>query len=108
MSTLTERTPHEATSFPAFHARYLAEHTDRTSRQLHFIGSTLALVFLILLALSGNAWWLLAAALAFYGFSWSGHFLFEKNWPRSFRQPFYAFASAWLMYWQMLTGQVSF
>ncbi|HWT71727.1 MAG TPA: DUF962 domain-containing protein [Oxalicibacterium sp.] len=109
MSALTEKTVHEPRqSFDSFYARYLTEHSDRTSRQLHFVGSTLALVFLAMLALSANAWWLLAAVVAFYGFSWSGHFLFEKNWPRSFRQPVYAFASAWLLYWQMLTGQVSF
>jgi hypothetical protein len=95
-------------SFAEFYAHYLTEHTDRTSRQLHFLGSTLALVFLAILALTANAWWLLAALASFYGFAWSGHFLFEKNWPRSFRQPLYSFASAWLMYWQMLTGQVSF
>ncbi|HTH43843.1 MAG TPA: DUF962 domain-containing protein [Oxalicibacterium sp.] len=109
MSALTEKTTHgSGQSFAAFYARYLTEHADRHSRQLHFLGSTLALVFMAMFLLTANAWWLLAAVVAFYGFSWSGHFLFEKNWPRSFRQPLYAFASAWLLYWQMLTGQVSF
>ena len=109
MSVLTDKTAHGSSpSFSVFYARYLTEHGDRHSRQLHFLGSTLALVFMAMFALTANAWWLLAAAVAFYGFSWSGHFLFEKNWSHSFRQPLYAFASACLLYWQMLTGQVSF
>lgn len=95
-------------SFSEFYTNYLTEHTDRTSRLLHFFGSTLSIVFLIILALSGNAWWLLAAIVAFYGFAWTGHFQFEKNRPRSLRQPIYSFLGAWLMYWQMLTGQISF
>lgn len=105
MSVIAHKT-HQ--SFPEFYAAYLTEHSDRHSRQLHFVGSTLALIFLTLLLLSGNAWWLLAAILSFYGFAWTGHFVFERNRPRSFKQPLYAFFGSWLMYWQMLTGQISF
>jgi len=32
----------------------------------------------------------------------------EKNQPATFRHPFYSFMGDWVMYWQMLTGQVSF
>lgn len=105
MNVITQKTQQ---SFAEFYTAYLTDHTDRTSRQLHFFGLTLSILFLALLALSGNAWWLLAAVLTFYGFAWIGHFQFEKNRPRSFKQPIYSFLGAWLMYWQMLTGQISF
>ncbi len=95
-------------TFTEFYTDYLSGHTDRTSRELHFFGSTLAIFFLIALVLTGNVVWLVAAALSFYGFAWIGHLMFEKNRPASWRQPFYSFAAAWLMYWQLLTGQVSF
>jgi hypothetical protein len=95
-------------SFAEFYPRYLTEHTNRTSRQLHFFGATLSIIWLTVLVLTGNAWWLLAALFSFYGFAWIGHFKFEKNHPRSHTQPFYSFIGAWLMYWQMLTGQISF
>jgi hypothetical protein len=105
MNVISQKTQQ---SFAEFYTSYLTDHTDRRSRQLHFFGSTLSIIFLALLALSGNAWWLLAAIASFYGFAWIGHFQFEKNRPRSFKQPVYSFLGAWLMYWQMLTGQISF
>ncbi len=104
--TVIARKSHQ--SFPEFYTDYLTAHTDRTSRQLHFLGSTLALVFLAVLLLTGNALWLAAAVLPFYGFAWIGHLMFEKNRPASWRQPFYSFAAAWLLYWQLLSGQTSF
>ena len=105
MSVIAQKT---YPSFSEFYAAYLTEHSDRTSRQLHFLGSSLALIFLTILVLTGNAWWLLAAIVSFYGLAWIGHFKFEKNRPRSFKQPLYSFIGSWLMYWQMLTGQISF
>lgn len=95
-------------TFAAFYPVYLSEHSNRTCRELHFAGSTLALICLAVLVLSGNPWWLLAALACGYGFAWIGHFFFEKNQPVSFRQPLYSFMADWVMYWQMLTGQVSF
>ncbi|ABR89344.1 Uncharacterized conserved protein [Janthinobacterium sp. Marseille] len=105
MSVIAQKTYQ---SFPEFYAAYLTGHSDRRSRQLHFLGSTLAIIFLTALALTGNVWWLLAAILSFYGLAWIGHFGFEKNRPSSLKQPLYSFAGSWLMYWQMLTGQISF
>lgn len=105
MSALTQK---KFSSFAEFYPTYLAEHSNRTCRQLHFAGSTLALIFLATMLLTGNPWWLLAAVLSGYGFAWIGHFGFEKNRPASFKQPLYSFRGDWVMYWQMLTGQISF
>jgi hypothetical protein len=95
-------------TFAEFYPVYLGEHSNRTCRQLHFVGSTLALLSLTALVLTGNPWWLLAALGAGYGFAWIGHFGFEKNQPATFKQPLYSFMGDWVMYWQMLTGQISF
>lgn len=105
MSTVIEK---RYETFSEFYPIYLSEHSNRVCRQLHFVGSTLALFSLGALFLTGNLWWLLAGLACGYGFAWIGHFGFEKNQPASFKQPLYSFMGDWVMYWQMLTGQISF
>ena len=95
-------------SFAKFYLFYLTQHSNRLNRELHFIGSTLALLCIVALLLTGVLWWAGAAALSGYGCAWAGHFLIEKNRPATFRQPIYSLMADWLMYWQMLTGQTSF
>lgn len=98
----------EFASFAEFYPFYLSEHSNRTCRELHFVGSTLVLFCLAALLLTGSLWWLLAALVSGYGFAWIGHFMFEKNRPATFKHPLYSFMGDWVMYWQMLTGQASF
>jgi hypothetical protein len=105
MATVTQK---EYASFAEFYPAYLSEHSNRVCRELHFTGSTLALLCLAALLLTGNPWWLLGALLCSYGFAWVGHFAFEKNQPATFKHPLYSFMGDWVMYWQMLTGQASF
>jgi hypothetical protein len=94
-------------SFAEFYPFYLTQHADRICRRTHFIGSSLALASLASFMVSGNAWWILAALVMGYGGAWIGHFVFEKNRPASFAQPLYSFRADWVMYWQMLTGKLS-
>ena len=95
-------------TFAEFYPFYLSQHSNRMCRELHFIGSTLALACLVALVLTQNPWWLPIALLCGYGFAWVGHFGFEKNRPATFRQPLYSLMGDWVMYWQMLSGDVSF
>lgn len=96
------------TNFSAFYAFYLTEHSNRTCRQLHFLGSSLVLLCIALFAYTGNGQFLLGAPVCGYGFAWIGHFMFEKNRPASFKQPVFSFMGDWVMYWQLLTGKISF
>ena len=95
-------------SFREFYPFYLSEHSNRTSRRLHFIGSCLALVFVATAIVQRNAWWLLAALVAGYAFAWIGHFFFEKNRPATFKHPFYSFAGDWVMFKDILSGKIRF
>lgn len=95
-------------TFAEFYPFYLTQHADRRNREMHFVGSTLALLCLAALVLTGNPWWFAGALVSGYGFAWAGHFLVEKNRPATFRQPLFSLMADWLMYWQMLTGQTSF
>jgi hypothetical protein len=95
-------------SFAEFYPFYLTEHSNRTCRRLHFVGTSLALVCLTALLVSRNPWWLLAGLVCGYGFAWVGHFAFEKNKPASFKRPLYSFMGDWKMWWQILTGKIAF
>jgi hypothetical protein len=105
MSVLAHR---EFANFAEFYPVYLSEHSNRACRELHFLGSTLALLCLAILLLTDNLWWLVAAFASAYGCAWIGHFVFEKNQPATFRHPLYSFMGDWVMYWQMMTGTASF
>src|SRR5688500_4980138 len=95
-------------SFRDFYPFYLAAHSDRTCRRLHFVGTSIVVVFLVLAIATLNAWWLLGALLSGYAFAWVGHFFFEHNKPATFKYPFYSFAGDWVMYKDILTGRIPF
>jgi len=94
--------------FADFYPFYLSEHSNRTCRRLHFVGSSLGVVCLILLVTTLNWWWLPVGLLCGYAFAWIGHFGFEKNRPASFKQPLYSFMGDWVMYFQIWTGKIKF
>ncbi len=92
--------------FARFYPSYLLEHRHWGCRLLHYVGSWLVLL-IVLLSLALRRPWLLALApIVGYGFAWSGHFLLEKNRPATFRQPWYSLAGDWLMWWQITTGRL--
>lgn len=95
-------------SLAEFYPFYLSEHRNRTSRRLHFIGSWGVLNLVLLAALTGNGWWLLAALFCGYGFAWTGHYYFEKNRPATFRYPLYSFVSDWVMFKDIVVGKIPF
>lgn len=98
----------EYTSLAEFYPYYLEEHSNRTCRRLHFLGSSLALLCLGTALFTANAWWLLAGLLCGYGFAWLGHFGFEHNRPASFKRPLYSFLGDWAMYRDIWTGKIPF
>ncbi len=95
-------------SFQDFYPFYLSEHANPTCRRLHFVGTTLVIVCLVASLVTLNAWWLLAALVAGYGFAWVGHFFFEHNRPATFTYPIYSFIGDWAMYRDLLTGKIRF
>lgn len=100
--------PKSFRSFAEFYPFYLGEHSNRTCRRLHFVGSTLALACLATLLVTGQWRYLLLGLLCGYGFAWVGHFGFEKNKPASFSRPLYSFMGDWVMYGQIWRGKIPF
>ncbi len=93
-------------SFREFYPFYLSEHVHPTCRRLHFVGTALVIGCLVAAGVTRNAWWLLGALLAGYGFAWIGHFFFEHNRPATFKYPLYSFIGDWVMFKDVLTGRI--
>jgi hypothetical protein len=91
-------------SFEEFWPDYVRAHQNKTNRQLHFVGSTLALACVGGAVLFRRPLLLLAAPLVGYGFAWVGHFGFEKNKPASFTNPIYSFRADWVMWSKIANG----
>lgn len=100
--------PVQHDSFAAFYPFYLSEHSNRTCRRLHFVGSSLSLLCLAMLAVTGKPQYFLYGLLCGYGCAWVGHFVFEKNKPASFKRPLYSFMGDWVMYKDIWTGKIPF
>jgi hypothetical protein len=94
--------------FADFYPYYLSEHSNRTCRRLHFVGTALVIAIVVAAFASGNLVWLLAAPVAGYGFAWVGHFWFEHNRPATFRHPFYSLAADFVLFRDMLVGRIKF
>jgi hypothetical protein len=108
MSTEANAGAKKFTSMAEFYPFYLSEHSNRTSRRLHFVGTSLGVVWLVTAIATQNAWYLLAGLVCGYAFAWVGHFFFEKNRPATFRYPFYSFAGDWVMWSEILRGRIRF
>jgi len=104
MATLTTKFD----TFAAFYPFYLREHSNRSCRRLHFIGSSLVLATLVYAFATGHYATLWLLPVFGYGCAWIGHFVFEKNRPATFKAPFYSLMGDWVMYRDMWLGRVSF
>lgn len=93
-------------SFKEFYPFYLGEHANLTCRRLHFVGSSLILLDILYVVVTGNLLALLLIPLLGYGFAWVGHFFYEHNKPATFKYPFYSLMGDWVMYKDILTGKL--
>jgi len=95
------------TSFREFYPYYLQEHSNRTCRRLHFIGTSLVISIVLAAIGTGHFAWLWAIPVAGYGFAWVGHYGFEKNRPATFKHPFYSLLGDFVMYRDIWLGRLS-
>jgi hypothetical protein len=93
-------------SFEEFWPFYLAQHANRICRFLHAFGTILGIGLVIATFVLGRPGLLGLAPIAGYGFSWIGHFFFEKNRPATFRYPKWSLIGDFRMLKMILTGQI--
>lgn len=95
-------------SIAEFYPFYLSQHSSRSNRRLHFIGTSIVIALLLVGLLSGNYLLFIAVPLAGYGFAWVGHFFIEKNKPATFKYPWYSLACDFVMFKDILIGRIKF
>ena len=95
-------------NFAEFYPYYLSEHRNRTCRRLHFVGTGLALLLLLLAFMTSTWSLLLAVPLVGYSFAWVGHVVFERNRPATFRHPVYSLMGDLAMFRDILRGRIHF
>ena len=93
-------------SFKEFYPFYLSEHSKRSTKILHMIGSILV-IYILLYSINNQDWnKLYYLPITGYGFAWTGHFFFEKNKPATFKYPLYSFIGDWVMLKDIIIGKV--
>jgi hypothetical protein len=95
-------------SLKEFYPFYLTEHSNSTSRILHFIGTAMVILLIPASLLFHDARLLLLIPFVGYGFAWVGHFFFEKNKPATFKYPAYSLASDFILFFDLLSGKEKF
>lgn len=89
-----------------YYPKYLSVHQNKTSRLLHFIGQLVTLATLYC-AIFHAIWLLLLVPVVVYPFAWTGHLLFEKNKPATWKvNPLLTKACDWCMFFDILRGKV--
>ena len=93
-------------TFREFYIFYLSEHSNKTCRLLHFIGTTLVFLFAFLAVYLNKPVLWIFVPIAGYGFAWVGHLIFEKNKPATFKYPLWSLKSDFKMYFDILSGKI--
>jgi hypothetical protein len=91
-------------SFEEFWPFYVLEHENKLNRQLHFVGTTAALVVAGIAAVRKQPALLPLALVAGYGPAWFGHFIVQKNRPATFKYPLWSLMGDFRMWGKTLRG----
>ena len=91
-------------SFEEFWPYYVREHSKKTTRLMHFVGTGAALSAFALGLLRRSPALLLAAPLLGYGPAWISHFFVEGNTPATFHYPAFSLRADLRMFGMMLDG----
>lgn len=93
-------------NFEEFYPFYLGEHADRTSRRLHVIGTSAAMLQILAAIVLREPMLCLTALVSGYGFAWVGHYVFEKNRPATFKHPLYSLRGDFRMAREVFSGRI--
>ncbi|KAI8873038.1 hypothetical protein GQ42DRAFT_160817 [Ramicandelaber brevisporus] len=94
-------------SFLDFYPYYLGEHSLRTTRLLHLVGTFNNLLCLAAAIVLKKPKLAGLGVIQAYAFAWIGHFFFEKNKPATFKHPLYSLMGDHYMLFEILRGRRS-
>lgn len=95
-------------SFEAFYPFYLHQHSNKTCRRIHVIGTSLVAGAFVAFLMTLNPWWLLAMPLVGYRFARVGRLVFEKNRPATYQYPLWSLMGDWRMWFETPIGRRPF
>jgi len=93
-------------SFAEFWPFYLGQHSKRRTRALHFVGTNVAVVAVLVAVLERDPRLVLLGLALAYALAWVGHFLVERNRPATFKYPLWSFAADCKMWALAWTGRL--
>jgi hypothetical protein len=99
--------PQEFRTFEEFWPFYVKEHSKKSTRLLHFVGTTAALACVAGGVLTKRRWLLAVAPVVGFGPAWFGHFVIEGNRPASFTYPLWSLRADLLMWSKMVRLQMT-
>jgi hypothetical protein len=94
-------------NFDEFWPFYVKEHKKKSTRLLHFIGTTGAMACVAGGLLTKRRWLLAVAPVVGYGPAWISHFFIEGNKPASFKYPLYSLKADLVMWTKMVRFQMT-
>ena len=93
-------------SFEEFWPYYVGEHKKKSTRVMHFVGTTAAMACVAGGLLTKRRWLLAVAPFAGYGPAWISHFFIEKNRPATFKYPLWSLKADFVMWGKMAMGKM--
>jgi hypothetical protein len=91
-------------SFEEFWPFYVREHSKKTTRTIHFVGTTAVMALLGYAAIRRKTWPLFVAPFVGYGPAWFSHFFIEGNRPATFKYPLWSLKADFVMWSKIARG----
>lgn len=91
-------------TFEEFWPYYVREHSKKSTRTIHFVGTTAAIALVGYAAIRRKVWPLLVAPIAGYGPAWFSHFFIEGNKPATFKYPRWSLRADFVMWSKIVRG----
>jgi hypothetical protein len=93
-------------SFEEFWPFYVREHAKKSTRTLHFIGTTAAVTCAAAGVLLRKKWMVAVAPVFGYGPAWVSHFFIEGNKPATFKYPRWSLMADFVMWGKIARGEM--
>ena len=93
-------------NFEQFWPYYVKEHRLKTTRTMHFVGTSGVIGLVATAVLTRKVWPLLVAPFAGYGPAWVSHYFVENNRPASFKYPLWSLVADFKMWGLIARGEM--